>query len=204
MFTLVSFYDSAGPSCPHPVRFMNMEKNGVPTTAVQEQRAHLSATQVTLHEALLCIEQPRSSTVSLHHPASPYSRLPLTRLNARWMAAEWRNLRAACMEGNFLLMVAHQAPKYFSWREALGCTSLTKSNRYKDTGGKHNCILACLIRTEDPQVRNFTTVDQRHLPPNQVTFFWFSHIFAEAIFGPLWVLPVELDLSAFCAPTPPH
>lgn len=140
MFTLVSFWlglVSGSSMChrpPHPrkIGVMNMGKSGVPTTVVWEWRADLLAKQVTLHGPLLCIEQPRSSTVSVHHPASPHSLLHLTRLNALWMAAECRNLRAACKEGNFLLMVAHQAPKHFSQGEALGCNSLTNWNRYNE------------------------------------------------------------------------
>lgn len=137
---------------------MNMGKSGVPITAVREQCAHLLATQVTLHGALLCIEQPRSSTVSLHHPASPHSPLRLTRLNAPWMAAECRNLGAVCREGSFLLMVAHQAPKHFSQGEALG--SSTNWNRFNE-GHWRRTQPHQRISDVDPQVRNFPTVDWR-------------------------------------------
>lgn len=84
MFTLVSVCSACSSMCyalhPHPPPPTNMGKSSVPTPAVQERHAGFSATQASLHGALLCIEQPRFSTVSLHHPASPHSPLRLTRL----------------------------------------------------------------------------------------------------------------------------
>lgn len=163
------------------------------TTAVREQRADLLATQVTLHRALLCIEQPLSSTVSLHHPARPHSPLCLTRLNAPWMAAECRNLRAVCKNGNFLLMVAHLAPKHFSQGEALGCISFTKLEPVQwgtletNTTESEHVWWRSKSGISPLWTKDNTCLQIRH--PLILSHFWgyFEH-----------VLPAAFDLSAFC------
>lgn len=153
------------------------------TTAVREQRADLLATQVTLHRALLCIEQPLSSTVSLHHPARPHSPLCLTRLNAPWMAAECRNLRAVCKNGNFLLMVAHLAPKHFSQGEALGCI-LQNWNRYNEGHWRQTQLNQSMSDGDPSQEFHHCGLKTTHASKSDIP--WFCHI-SEAILSTFYL-----------------